>query len=116
MTLKRKFIFWSGLLMVLVLVLGAISITSLASLWRATEATTSEYDAMDRADAAAGQIVWLRDALRGAEFRIHRDVRNFEPLQTQITDVITALELSAKREIGDGPAEIEHGRAAAEHV
>jgi signal transduction histidine kinase len=116
MTLKRKFILWSGLLMVLVLTLGTISVTGLASLWRATEATASEYDAMDRADAAAGQIVWLRDALRGAEFRVQRDVRNFALIETQIADVIKALELSAKLETGDGPVEMEHGRAAAEHL
>jgi two-component system NtrC family sensor kinase len=116
MKLTNKFLLWSLSLLALVLMLGTVSIWNITGMWRAARATTAEYDAMDRADAASVQAAWLHDTLRGADGSTYRDVRYFAPIQAELTEIVNELRQAAKSEDGDGNTELEMGQAAIDHL
>jgi hypothetical protein len=93
MTLKNKFVLWCVTLVALVLMFGAFSIWNLASMWRTTTAATAEYEVMDRADAVAVQMAWLRDTLRGIDGATYGDAKYFAPIQTEIVQIVSELRI-----------------------
>ncbi len=116
MKLKNKFVLWSMSLLALVLMLGGLSIWNISAMWHAARVTSAEYQAMDRSDAVAVQIAWLRDTLRGVDAATYRDVRYFAPIQTEVTQIISDLRVAADSEDGDGHFELDHANTAASHL
>src|SRR5581483_9062602 len=95
---------------------GAFSIWNLASMWRTTTAATAEYEVMDRADAVAVQIAWLRDTLRGVDGGTYSDLKFFAPIQTEVVAIVRELHIAARNDEGDGPLELTLGNEAADHL
>jgi signal transduction histidine kinase len=116
MNLKHKFILLSTILFSLTLFFGSASIWTLVQLWDSAKLTAIEYDAMDRANAAAAQVSWLRDVLRGNDAQAYREIRYFSPIQTQVTEIQRELLLTSRLDDGDAAAEAELGKSAAEHL
>ena len=116
MQLKHKYFLQSLILLMGVLLVGGISIWNLMSFRSAAKAAAAEYDAMDRSEAAVVQLAWLRDALRGADAATYRNLQYFRPIQNQITEIVRDLRLSVGVEDGEGPAELNRGQAAIEHL
>jgi len=116
MTLKSKFILWSTLLLAGVVLIGSLSIWNLTTLWRSARATSAEYAAMDRAEALAVQVAWLRDSLRGAQTATYRDVKYFTPIRAEVTEIVRELTLAARVDDGDASAELDHARSANTHL
>jgi two-component system NtrC family sensor kinase len=114
--LKGKFIFWSTMLLALILVLGGSSIWNLVAQWRTTRAASAEYDAMDRADAASVQVAWLRDALRGSDGRTYRDLKYFGHIQSEVQQIERELKWAAGVDDGDARAEADLAQSAASHL
>lgn len=116
MSLQKKFFCWSTIFSALLLLTGIFSIINLYSLWGTSRLTAGEYDAMDRAQATAVQVAWLRDALRGRDAAAYRDVRYFAPIQLQVLEITRDLRTAATLEDGDGAAEKTLGQSASEHL
>src|SRR5947208_3514406 len=104
-TLKNKFLLWSGILLTLVAVLGSVSIVSVAGMWRAAGATSAEYDALDRAEAASVQVAWLRDSLNAGDPVTYRNLQFFVPIQTEVKEVARELREAAAVDDGDAAAQ-----------
>src|SRR3954471_11168549 len=120
MTLKSKFFFWVTALLMGAIILASISIWNISTAWRGAQAATIEYTAKDHADTATEQVVCLRDLLRGPDARVYRQPQHFDPLRTEIQEVVKTLNEAAKVDDGDAAAEkllameaIEHFEAAA---
>src|SRR4051812_4385003 len=116
MNIRNKFILWNAVLAVLVLAFGGVVIWQLVGHWHAARATLAAYDALDRAESVAQQLPWLRDSLRGREARTYLDVKQFEPFQKEIDEIVIELRQSARFQEGDTSAELEHALAAQEHL
>ncbi len=116
MNLKNKFVLWSMILLAGVLGLGAVSIWNISILWRSARSSSAEYDAMDRADAAASQAWWLRDNLLKVDGLTYSGESNFAPIRTELQEIIRELKLAANLDDGDGAAELTLGQAAADHL
>jgi signal transduction histidine kinase len=116
MKLKHKFVLWSMVLLSLVLVVGLVSVSQLASTRQVAVAAAAEYDAMDRADAVAVQVNWLRDSLRGADGRAYRSADFLVPIRKEVLEVARDLKLAAGMDDGDRAAELELSQSAAEHL
>jgi signal transduction histidine kinase len=116
MTLKYKFVLWSALVLTLVLLLGIVSVWNLSSQWRGLRSTMAEYDAMDRAQAAAGQVAWLRDELRGTNARTYRDGQFFIAIQRDVREVERQLKVAAGVDDGDAREELDLGKAASDQL
>ena len=115
-TLKSKFLFWSALLLVFVAAPGALSIWSAAGMSRTARVTSAEYDAMDRADAAAVQAAWLRDSLNAGDPATYRNLQFFVPIQNQVVEVVRELRAAAAVNDGDGVAERDLAQAVSDHL
>ncbi|HEX8911753.1 MAG TPA: ATP-binding protein [Humisphaera sp.] len=116
MTLTSKFILWAVLLALGVLGLGAASVWNLVDVKRVSDATAAEYQAYDRAEAVVGQVVWLRDELRGENAARFRDRVYFVPIEREVSLMVAQLRVAAASESGDGKAELDHGEAATRHL
>ena len=116
MKLKNKFFVWSALLIVSVIILGTASVWNLYALGKTSQAEAAEYDVMDRADAAAVQVAWLRDSLRGAESQTYRQAAHFTPISNEVQEIVRELKLAARVDDGDAGAEVDLGKAVDEHL
>jgi two-component system, NtrC family, sensor kinase len=116
MTLRRKFWLWSTVLIAGVLILGAVSVWNLVALRRAARAAVAEYDAMDRAQATAVRVAWLRDVLRLPDARNYRDPNFITTIQTDLMEIQANLRRASATPDGDLDAENAHARSAADHL
>src|SRR3954451_22175073 len=116
MALRSKFILWTAIVLLSVIVLGTVSLWNLLSLRRAAAAAAAEYDAMDRAEATITQVIWVRDVLNGPDARLYRDARYFAPIQKEVVEIVRELRQAGGIEDGDAAMELLHGQAAADHL
>jgi signal transduction histidine kinase len=116
MTLTSKFFFWVAALLLGILALGAVSLWNLSTLFQGTHAAAAEYEAMDRAKSATGQVAWLRDELRGPRARVYRDAKYFVPIREEIQQMAQALGEAARVDDGEATAERLLANEAGEHL
>jgi two-component system, NtrC family, sensor kinase len=116
MKVLNRFIFWNAILLITVLTFGTVSVWNVSAQWRVAKAAQAEYDAMDRSDATVIQVGWLRDVLRGSDWRTYRDVKYFTPIQTQMVQIVRELQMASRIDDGDGAAELKLGNAAVTHL
>ena len=101
--------------MALVLAVGTVSIWNIVGQLHVARATTEEYNVMDRADATSAQVGWLRDSLRGVDANGYRNIQFFLPIQTEVTEIVRALQSVARVDDGDGNEELRLSAAVASH-
>ena len=116
MKLKVKFWLLSAALLSVVLSLGTVSVWHLISLRRSASATAAQYDAMDRASAAAAQVGWLGDVLSGPDAYRYLNTQYLDPIRTDVLAIIEDLKLDAKVDDGDGELELDLSRAASDQL
>src|SRR4030088_1327726 len=116
MNLTKKIVLWSTLLSMLILLIGILSVWNITSMIHTTRAASAEYQAMDRADALLGQVVWLRDSLLTTDARTYRDIRFFAPIQKEVSTMVGEIKLAASVDDGDSNAEFDLARASSEHL
>src|SRR3954466_8474550 len=116
MNIRNKFILWNTVLAVLVLAFGTVVIWQLVGHWRAARATLAAYDAMDRAESGARHLPGPRDTPGGGGAGTYLEVKQLEPFQTEIDEIVRELRQSVHFQEGDTSAELEHALAAQEHL
>src|SRR4051812_8649459 len=116
MNLKNKFVLWCAVLLAGVVVLGSVSVWHLWSLQQSAVAAAAEYDAMDRAEALAVRVAWLRDCLHGANARSYKDEKYFRSIHKEAEVIVRQLRLASAVEDGDGAAELDLGQSALDHL
>jgi signal transduction histidine kinase len=116
MSITKKFVLLSAASLVILLTLGTVSVWNVAALWRNTRAAAVEYDAMDRAEAASVQVGWLRDVLRGADGATYRSGTFFNPVQTEVGEIVRRIVQAAGVDQGDAGAELELAKKTADHL
>jgi signal transduction histidine kinase len=107
MTLTRKFIFFNLSLLTLVVAFGGASIWNAVSMLHSTQATAAEYGALDHAQAASSQVLWLRTNLQAADGRIYRDVKYLVPIRKDLADIRSELDIARRSNDGDYAQELQ---------
>lgn len=105
MSVKRTYLFWTSMLMLIVIAFGLVTIWHLASVANNARVAVAEYEALDYADAAMTNVVWWRDALRGPQGQDVRVAQYLTPIQTDVAQIVSRLEIAMATDEGDAGLE-----------